>query len=109
MREAQQLVEGLSAEDKRMMDSLGIKMPDFKKPPKATNNALKTSWEDENRIVPKRDNKRIAAIPKAATTARMGAYVAAVQKNTAVVMSDEIKQIGIKLYNYIQQNSNNST
>jgi Flp pilus assembly protein TadD len=109
MREAQQLVEGLSAEDKRMMDSLGIKMPDFKKPPKATNNALKTSWEDENRIVPRRDDKRIAAIPKAVTTARMGAYVAAVQKNTAVVMSDAIKQIGIKLYNYIQQNSGNST
>ena len=71
MKEAQKMMGELSEDDKKMMDSLGIKMPDFKNPPKVSDKQLAKAWEDENRVVPKKDAARIAAISKAVTDARM--------------------------------------
>jgi hypothetical protein len=64
MKEAEKMMGEMSPEDKKMMDSMGIKMPDFKKTAKSvsgvTDKQLATAWEDENRIVPKKDDARIA-------------------------------------------------
>lgn len=58
MKEMQKELEGMSPEDKRMMDSMGVKMPSMKDIPKVTDKQLADAWEDENRIVPKVDAVR---------------------------------------------------
>lgn len=55
MKEMQKEMNDMSPEDKKMMDSMGIKMPSIKDIPKATDKQLADAYENENRIVPKRD------------------------------------------------------
>src|SRR6187399_2144271 len=83
MKEMQKAMDEIDPETKRMMDSMGIKI-DTKKMAKdasvANDKDLAKAWEDEMRIVPKRDDVRIAAIPKKVTAANMGSFLAALQK-----------------------------
>ena len=87
MKEMQQAMDEMSPEDKKMMDSMGIKMPDMKAIQKNVSGIsdaqLKKAFEDDNRILPKKDDKRIAAIPKKVNDANMKAYLAAIQERTA--------------------------
>ncbi len=112
MKEAEKMMGEMSPEDKKMMDSMGIKMPDLKKTAKnvsgVSDKQLATAWEDENRIVPKRDAARIAAIPNAVTDARMPAYIAAVQKSVTAVLKPEAVATGNQAYGYIKSISKNS-
>lgn len=112
MKEAEKMMGDMSPEDKKMMDSMGIKMPDFKKTAKSvsgvTDKQLATAWEDENRIVPKKDDARIAAISGAVNDATMSAYITAIQSKAATLVKPEIKNVGEKVYSYIRQKSRNS-
>lgn len=112
MKEAEKMMGEMSPEDKKMMDSLGIKMPDMNKLKKdaagISDKQLAEAWENENRIVPKRDAVRIAAIPHPVTEARIGAYIASIQNNIASLLKPEVKSMGDKIYSYIKANSKNN-
>lgn len=105
MKEAEKMMGEISAEDKKMMDSMGIKIPSFKNVPKVSDKQLADAWEDENRIVPKRDAGRIASIPKAVAAEKMGSYIDAVQKKIAAALMPAVVTMGNKVYAYIQANS----
>ncbi len=108
MKEAQEMMDEMSEEDKRIADSLGIKLPNFKKVPKGSDKQMAEAWADENRVVPKRDAARIAAITKGVTNARMATYIASVQKKMMAKMDAGLLKMGDKVFNYIQSNSKNS-
>ena len=109
MKEMQKELDGMSPEDKKMMDSMGVKMPDVKSIQKNVSGIsdaqLKKAYEDENRIVPIRDAARIAAIPKAVTDSKMGAYIAAIQNKLASTFKPEVISMGNKVFDYIKANS----
>ena len=105
MKEMENAVNEMSEEDKRMMDSMGIKMPSAKNLPKITDKQLATAWEEDNRIVPARDDKRIAAIPKKLNEANMKSYLVAIQQKTAQLLTPELRAAGDKIYEYIRTNS----
>src|SRR5688572_402845 len=80
MKEMQSAMDEMSPEEKRAMDSMGIKMPDMKQMQKnmsgVTDEQLKKAYEDDNRIVPLKDAGRIASISKTPLTkTTMGAFV----------------------------------
>ncbi len=108
MKEMQKAMDEMSPEDKKMMDSMGIKMPSMKDIPKLTDKQMADAWEDEKRIVPKRDDARIAAIPKAVANSKMGAYIAAVHNKLASVFKPAVVSTGNKMYDYIKSNSKNA-
>ena len=108
MKEMQSEINGMSAEDKKMMDSMGIKMPSMKDMPKVSDKQLADAWENENRVVPKRDAARIASIPKAVTNSKMGAYIAAVQNKITPAFEPAVVSIGNQVYDYIKSNSKNA-
>src|SRR6187549_3214592 len=95
MKEMQKAMDEMSPEDKKMMDSMGIKMPDTKNIQKSmsgiTDAQLKKAYEDESRIVPMRDAARIAAIPKDVNENRMGAYIVSVQSKAGAMLKPELK------------------
>lgn len=72
-KEMDEAMKDLDTEARRMMNSLGIKMPLTKKMKQTmagvVDAQLQQAWEDEERIVPKKDAKRIAALPSALLTA----------------------------------------
>ena len=112
MKEMQKELDGMSPEDKKMMDSMGIKMPDTKSIQQnmsgISDAQLKKAYDDENRIVPAKDVARIAAIPKTITDGRMGAYITSIQNKAAALLKPEIKNMADKIYNYIKTKSKNS-
>jgi hypothetical protein len=108
MKEMQKTMDEMSDEDKKMMDSMGIKMPSVNSIPKMSDKQLTEAWEDENRVVPKRDAVRIAAIPKKVTEAGTGSYIAAIQNKISDQLPPDVKSSGEKVYTYIQSNSKNS-
>lgn len=109
-KQAQSMMEDMmkemDPEDKKMMDSLGIKMPDMKKmgklPAHIDDAALKQAMEDENRIVPKKDAARIASIPQGLTNARMPSYVNAVQQKTETAMGSQRVTIAKDIYGRVK-------
>ena len=105
MNEAEKMMGELSDEDKRAMDSLGIVIHGFKNVPKVSDRQLAQAWEDENRVVLKRDAARIASIPKPVTDARMGNYLAAIQEKIKLTLDADLLKLGDKVYAFIQANS----
>lgn len=108
MKEAQMEMDNMDPETLRMMDSMGIKRPSFKNVPKVSDQQLKEATENENRIVPKKDVVRIAAIPKTVTDGRMGAYITSIQNKAATLLKPEVKNMADKIYSYIKSKSKNS-
>lgn len=108
MKEMQQAMKEMSPEDKRMMDSMGIKMPSMGDLPKFSDRELAEAWENEARITPKRDAARIAAIPKMVTDAKMNAYISAVQEKLSSILKPAVITMGNKAYDYLKSNSRSS-
>ena len=80
MNGMQSMTEGMSDEDKKMLDSMGFKMPDLKGVQKAVvglNDAqITTAINDNNRIVPLKDAARIsAALSLTINDAAMPGYI----------------------------------
>ena len=113
MKEAQKAIDELDPETKKMMDSMGIKMPDTKQMKKNTSGIsdkqLADAWEDENRIVPKRSEVRIASISQKVNDATMARYLAAMQKKITEQLTPDIKSTGDEVINYIKSNAKNSS
>jgi tetratricopeptide (TPR) repeat protein len=102
MKQMQKELDGMSPEDKRMMDSMGIKLPSTRDIPKLSDKQWADALEDENRVVPKRDAARIAAIPKPVMDAKMGAYLAAIQKKVSATSKPEVLGMAKKIDSYFQ-------
>lgn len=102
MKEAQKQLDNLDPETKRMMDSMGIKMPDMKKTgqklSKIPDAQLAEAWDEQTRIVPKKDAVRIAAIPAAVSAAGMGTYIGSSQSKLFARLQPAVKTVGEKLY-----------
>lgn len=103
MNEMQQELKNMSPEDKKMMDSLGIKIPDFnniKKNVSGVSNAqLKQAYDDENRIVPAKDAKRIAGIAASPLTAAgLPAYLLSIHNKVMAHLPASAVSDGEDLY-----------
>lgn len=108
MKEAQSAINELDPETKKMMDSMGIKMPSFKNIPKVSNEKLAAAWDNENRVVPKKDITRIASISRKVDDANIKAYILGIQKKSLVFFSAEVKATSEKVYAFIKSNSKNT-
>ena len=109
MKEMQEAMDEISPDDKKVMDSMGIKMPDFnqtkKKVAGISDKQLAEAWEDENRVVPKRDATRIASIPKKITSDRLPAFLTALRKEVTPLLDADAAAAADKLYSYLQEKS----
>ena len=93
-----QAMDQLSPEDKRMMDSLGIKMPSMKDVPKVGDKALAKAYADELRIVPVRDAARIASIPTTPSASAMPAYLQKLESGIMGMMDAATRSEAEKFY-----------
>lgn len=108
MNEAQRMMEEamkkMSPEDRKMMESRGIKMPDLNKTnvpnnvPVISNQQMADFWEKLNNPVPKKDVARITAIKPTVSNAGMGAYTSSIHSKVANVLLPMPKSFSEKLY-----------
>src|SRR3982751_3706739 len=103
MKDAQKELDGMSPEDKKMMDSMGIKMPSMKNVPKVSDAQLKEAWENEIAIVPKRDAARLASISNTPLTASsMPSYISSAHKFVLQKINASSKTMGEKIYTQLK-------
>ncbi len=108
MKEVQKQMDAMSPEDKKQMEEMGIKMPTID--PKAFENVtdadLAQGYEDANRIVPKKDVARIAAISKEKLTdANIGAYLQKTHAKVLTKLDAKSKTEAEKLFSQINKKS----
>lgn len=100
----EEMMKDMSPEDKKMMDSMGITMPDMQKlkMPAVSDKQLAAAWEDEQRIVPKKDVGRIASIPTVGA-ARLADYVTATHQKVTAGLDKKVVAVGNTVYGEIQK------
>ncbi|MCP9752816.1 M48 family metallopeptidase [Ferruginibacter sp. HRS2-29] len=107
------MMKEMDPEDKKFMDSMGMKVPGVKKADKAlqgiSDKQLAKAWGDDTRMVPKKDAARIAAIAPGVPDSRLLTYIAAIQKKLMGAVNPELVKAGDKVYEYIRLNTKNSS
>jgi len=87
MKEAQKTIDNIDPKTKKMMDSMGIKMPSFNAIPQATDKQLAAAWEDDDKVVPSKKTDLISRLPKKIlTTAEVSSFI----KNTNISIAGMI-------------------
>jgi hypothetical protein len=102
MKEMQGGMPEMSVEDKKTMDSMGIKMPDFNALQKNMGNIsdaqIKKSYEDANRIVPQKDAARITiALSTNIGNVEMSAYIDKTHQSVLNKISTNAKARGAEI------------
>ncbi|MDH7460483.1 hypothetical protein QEG73_04315 [Chitinophagaceae bacterium 26-R-25] len=107
MKEMQKSIDEISPEDKKKMDSMGIKMPDMngiQKTVSGLNDAqIQKAFTEGNRVVPNRDAARIAAIPKGVTDAGMATFVSSIHKKIIPVLGPDVVTEGDNFLAYVEK------
>ncbi|MFN9493520.1 MAG: tetratricopeptide repeat protein [Sphingobacteriales bacterium] len=93
-----QAMDQLTPEDKRIMDSMGLKIPNMGTVPKVGDKALAKAYADEMRIVPVRDAARISSIPATPSAAAMPAYVKKLETGITLMLDAGTKTEAEKFY-----------
>ena len=112
MKQMEEAMGQMSPEDKKMMDSMGIKMPSFNSIPAVTDAQLQEAYENENKIVPLKDVGRIASISKIPlTTTTMAAFLLTTHSKVTMQLKIASKTKGEEIYKLIkvQYNSDVAT
>ncbi len=79
------------------------KMPSAQDFQKFSAKDMAEAWENESRLVPKRDNVRIAGIAKGVTDARLKNYVGAVHRKINGILDAELATTGEAVYAYLEK------
>lgn len=103
MKEMQNAMDEMSPEDKKTMDSMGIKMPDIKNIQKnmsgVSDAQLQKAYENENRIVPEKDVARInSALAVTLSNSQMGAYINKTHQAVLRKLSANAKTKGAEIF-----------
>jgi tetratricopeptide (TPR) repeat protein len=109
MKEAQKALDNMSPEDKKMMEDMGIKMPSFKDVTKVNDKQLSDAYEDETRIVPKKDAARIASISKTPlTNSTLPSFVTSGHNKVITQLKPGSKSKGEEIYQLIKSTNGSS-
>jgi tetratricopeptide (TPR) repeat protein len=113
MKEMQEAVDDMSPEDKKMMDTMGIKMPDTKSIQKnmsgISDAQLKKAYEDDSRIVPVKDPARInTALLTIISNDGMAAYIDKTHALVSSKLKPQSKTRAAEIYQSISQNNASS-
>ncbi|HEX6889626.1 MAG TPA: hypothetical protein VF141_03000, partial [Chryseolinea sp.] len=98
MKEMQNAMDEMSPEEKRAMDSMGIKMPSTNSIPQMSDAQIRDAYENESRIVPQKDPNRIkTATAVSVPTAGMTTYVEKTHQAVLKKLSPATKAKGAEI------------
>lgn len=101
VKKAQEAVRNIDPQTKRMLDSMGVKLPQVKQMPKGavTDKQLAEAWDAQTNTIPKKDGARIALIPKAPLTdAALPAFVKKVQAAVSLKLDAATRSTAEQVY-----------
>src|SRR5665647_1805046 len=106
IKEMQKAMDELSPDDKKMMDSMGVKMPSINGMPQFTDQQLQNASNQSESVIPNKDITRITkALSVSVSDTEMGAYIDKVNALVTKKMAPDFIASSEKIYNSISQNS----
>lgn len=97
MREAQKEIDNLDPETKRMMDSMGVKMPSFNNVPVVTDEQLAAAAAEDGRVTPSRKDALIAQLPKKIlSNTELASFIKTTNTSIAALITPKSKQLAEK-------------
>src|SRR5690349_13502156 len=103
MKEMQKAMKDLSPEDKKMMDSMGIKIPSIKALPNFSDQQLAAAWDAETSLVPAKNLAAIAAIPSTPATTAIPGFISTIHKAVITKMNAADKTEADNIYMQLKQ------
>ncbi len=102
MKGLQQIQDGMSPEEKKMMEQMGVKMPGMQSMPKMTAGQMQQAMELANSVVPPKDEAAIASIAKSPlSNSSLPAYLAATHEKVLSQLKPVVKTKGEEVYKAI--------
>ena len=109
-KEMDKAMKEMSPEDKKMMDSMGFKMPSMPTMPKMTDKQIATAMEDADRVVPVKDVARIAKIPKQPlANSAIPAFLNTVHADIVSKLDPYVNESGEKIYQWLKKEYNSAS
>lgn len=98
MNEMDNILKNMTPEERRMFDSMGIKIPNKKNMSGVTDKQLAVAWEDENRVVPARKTALINTLPKTIfSKEQLLAFIKKTNLSIASLIKPEARQMADKI------------
>lgn len=109
MKAAQKELDNLSPEDKKAMQEMGVNMPSMKTIPKLTDPLLQNGNESNERIVPQKDDARIASISKTPlTNVALPGFLSETHKKVVMLLKQQSQAKGEEIYQLIKAQHNSA-
>ncbi len=109
MQGMQKIMDGMSPEDKKMMEKMGVKIPSMNSMPKMSEQQMQNAMDIATRVVPPKDDARIASISKIPlTSSTLPAYLSASHTKVLAVLRPEAKTKGEELYQSFKKKNKSS-
>jgi len=110
MKEAQDEMDDMSPEELKMLEKMGLKIPDIKNMPGASATQMQEAFDNAARIVPLKDVARIASIsPTPLTNSAMPAFLQTVHGQIISELDPYIIESGDKIYQWANSENNSVT
>lgn len=106
MKEMAKAMDEISPEDKKMLDSMGVKMPSVKQIPKFSEKQIADAWVKEGQTVPTKNAGKIAAIPATPTTAALPDFISEIHTAVIAKLTAAEKADAESVYQLIKQKPN---
>jgi len=113
IKEMQNAMDDMSDEDKKEMEKMGVQMPDLNKIQQSVSGVsdadLKKAYENENRIVPEKDDARIASISKIPlAAATLPAFLSSTHAKVLALLRPASITLAESLYTQLKSTGKNS-
>ncbi len=109
-KEMDKAMKEMSPEDKKMMDSMGFKMPSMPTMPKMTDKQIATAMEEADRIVPVKDVARISKISKTPlANSAIPAYLNSVHADIISKLDPYVNESAEKIYQWLKKEYNSAS
>lgn len=106
-KEMEMMYKNLTPEEKRIYDSMGIKLPTIKNMPKLTDKQFADAWSQEEKLFPVKNTALIAQLPKQVLeNAAFAGYIKRISESIAIKISIGAKEMADKVLTQYKNDKN---
>ena len=96
MKEMQKAMDGMSPEDKKMLESMGVKIPSMNNLPNASEMAV--AFEEEGNVIPSKKSELIAQLPrKIFSIGELNTYLITTNASVSAIITPKSKELAEKV------------
>lgn len=98
MKEIQKAMDGMSPEEKKMMESMGVKIPSIKNLPDASDKQMSEAVEEDEKVIPSKKTELIAHLPKKIfSVTELETYLKTTNASVAALIKPKSKELAEKV------------